>query len=65
MYVKLPETATKFETVIETREILCFNEKAITFKGGQHIDSCEEWNKVLIDVCNRLNKVFEKLEVSL
>ena len=65
MYVKLPETATKFETVIDTREILCFNEKSITFKGGQYINSCEQWNKVLIDVCNRLNKVFEKIEGSL
>lgn len=65
MYIKLPENTTKFETVIDTREILYFNENVIMFKSGIHFSSCEEWNKVLIDVCNRLNKVFEKIEVSL
>lgn len=65
MYIKLPGTPKKFETVIDTREILYFNENVIMFKSGIHFSSCEEWNKVLIDVCNRLNKVFEKIEVSL
>ena len=65
MYIKLPETTTKFETVIDANEILCFNEKAITFKNGYHLNSCEKWQKVLIDVCNRLNIVFEKIEGSL
>lgn len=39
MYIRLPETASKFETVVDSREILCFNARAITFKCGQHIES--------------------------
>lgn len=62
MYIKLPETKAKYETVINTKDILCFNKIAITFKNGYHLDSCDEWNKILIDVCNRLTKVYEKLE---
>ena len=65
MYIKLPETPSKFETIIDSREVLCFNEKAITFKNGYHLDSCEEWHKALLDVTNRLNQVFEKLEGAL
>lgn len=62
MYIKLPETPSKFETIIDSKQILCFNERAITFKGGQHLDSCEEWQKVLKNTCNRQNIIFEKFE---
>lgn len=65
MYIILPETPSKFETIIDSREILCFNEKAITFKNGSHIDSCEVWQKKLKDEFNSLNKVFKKLEGAL
>lgn len=64
MFIRLPETPSKFETIIDSREILYFNEIGITFKGGQRIHSCEEWQKVLIVETNRLNQI-EKLEGAL
>lgn len=62
MYIILPETPLKFETIIDSREILCFNQKAITFKNGYRLDSCEVWQKILKDEFNSINKVFKKLQ---
>ena len=45
MFIKLPETKEKLCTIINAREILCFNINSIAFKNGFKIDSCEEWSK--------------------
>lgn len=58
MYIKLPETEEKLATTIDSREILCFNNIAITFKNGEKIYSCEEWTKVLENETNHINKIF-------
>lgn len=65
MYIKLPETQEKEATIIDSREILCFNRISITFKNGLKLPCCEEWNEVLEKETNRLNKIFELLEDSL
>lgn len=61
MYIKLPDTKEKLATIIDSREILCFNINSIAFKNGFKIDSCDEWNKVLENETNRINKIIEKL----
>lgn len=62
MFIVLPDTPSKFETIIDAREVLCFNERAITFRSGQHIDSCKEWLKVMKEEFIRINKIIEKWE---
>ena len=61
MFIKLPETPDKFSTIIDSREILCFNRIAIEFKNGKKLESCEEWNNVLEKATYNINKIFEKL----
>lgn len=65
MYIRLPETAEKLATTIDSREILCFNNMAITFKNGTKIYSCDEWTKVLENETDRINKIFEQIEGTL
>lgn len=59
MYIKLPETQEKESTIIDLREILCFNKNHIAFKNGSRLPSCDEWNKVLENETNRINKILK------
>ena len=45
MFIKLPETEDKVCTIINAREIICFNENSIAFKNGLKLGSCDKWFK--------------------